>query len=307
MIIIGAGMAGLIAAHHFRRFKPVIIEAQPSMPHNHTAVLRFRSPAIGHLTGVPFRRVRVDKAVFSGGKVHTSPTLRDFNQYAQKVSGTIASRSIGNIDPCERWIAPDNFVDLMAKGLPATIQFGQEFDMGYVSDGCPIISTIPMHSLAAATASPNGLHCTCTPVHTITADLGPDCDVYQTVYAPEPELGWYRASITGRKLIVEGAGCTPIFAGGLPDCLASVFGIQANAIENVQHNIQRMGKICDVDDAQRKSFIVRMTHNFHIYSLGRFACWRHTMLDDLVGDLQVIDSIITHGSNYGAMIRKDRG
>ena len=45
--IIGAGMAGLLAANMLRHRDPVILEAQKSLPNNHHALLRFRSSVVG--------------------------------------------------------------------------------------------------------------------------------------------------------------------------------------------------------------------------------------------------------------------
>ena len=65
-MIIGAGLAGLITAHVFPRHK--IFEASPEPIEKHKAVLRFRSDAIGRLTGIDFKPVTVRKEIFFDGK-----------------------------------------------------------------------------------------------------------------------------------------------------------------------------------------------------------------------------------------------
>jgi hypothetical protein len=61
MIIVGAGMAGLLAARMLSRFNPVIIERQETLPNNHHAVLRFRSTVVGDTLGIPFKKVNMIK------------------------------------------------------------------------------------------------------------------------------------------------------------------------------------------------------------------------------------------------------
>jgi len=67
--IYGAGMAGLLAANMLRRFKPEVCEAQPSLPNNHAALLRFRTDACSRATGIPFRKVSVQKAISYEGRL----------------------------------------------------------------------------------------------------------------------------------------------------------------------------------------------------------------------------------------------
>lgn len=50
MLIIGAGMAGLLAANLLHRFNPTVLEKAPSLPNNHAALLRFRSDEIPRAT-----------------------------------------------------------------------------------------------------------------------------------------------------------------------------------------------------------------------------------------------------------------
>ena len=58
MIIYGAGMGGLLTANMLRRYNPTIKEAQPSLPNNHDALLRFRSDKVAIATGIPFKKVK---------------------------------------------------------------------------------------------------------------------------------------------------------------------------------------------------------------------------------------------------------
>lgn len=62
-------MAGLLAAHMLRRYSPTVVERQSRLPNNHTALLRFRSPAVSDATSIPFSRVLVRKGIWDGEEV----------------------------------------------------------------------------------------------------------------------------------------------------------------------------------------------------------------------------------------------
>ena len=88
--IIGAGMAGLIAANMLRRHNPIILEAKDELPNNHSAVLRFRSSVVGDALGIEFKKVTVLKDVLTTGNA-----VSDAHLYSWKVGGAYRScRSI---------------------------------------------------------------------------------------------------------------------------------------------------------------------------------------------------------------------
>src|SRR5574337_1166605 len=120
--IFGAGMAGLLAARILRAKgrAPKIFELQPSLPDNHSALLRFRTDAVALATGIPFRKVSVQKALWDGKRLLTRPTLLHNNQYSLKVTGRASGRSILNLDPVERYIAPPDFLKRLGEGLDVT-------------------------------------------------------------------------------------------------------------------------------------------------------------------------------------------
>ena len=67
MNIIGAGLTGCLAAY---AFKDAVIHEYLKEPRVHKAVLRFRTDEVSKLTGIPFKKVLVHKAVsVSGGFV----------------------------------------------------------------------------------------------------------------------------------------------------------------------------------------------------------------------------------------------
>jgi hypothetical protein len=73
-------------------------------------------------------------------------------------------------------------------------------------------------------------------------------------------------------------------------------GIDDAHFYNQRINVQQYSKILPISDSERKKFIIWLTDEWGIYSLGRFATWRPGLLmDDVVNDVRVIRKIITDG------------
>src|SRR4051812_9941542 len=92
ILIVGAGMAGLLAANMLRRFNPLVLESQNYLPHNHKALLRFRSPVVSDATAIPFRKVLVRKNIWDGSRLVDRCNVTLANLYSHKVSGGYNSR-----------------------------------------------------------------------------------------------------------------------------------------------------------------------------------------------------------------------
>jgi hypothetical protein len=309
MKIIGAGMAGLLCANMLRRHKPVIYEKKESLPSNHSAVLRFRNETISRATGIPFKKVLVHKGIMTPeDELVTKSNLRLSNMYAQKVSGAVIARSILNMDPVERFIAPAYFVQQMASSVE--IEFGMELaDAMWFKEGEdpkePIISTIPMPALMKVIDWTPVPEFKFSKIWTLNAVISsPEMDVFQTIYYPDPDVSIYRASITGNHLTCEfirepGLDAEDKLHSGIRRVLAH-FGISEAAIASCEMKVQPFGKITPINELQRKQFIFQNSDEHHIYSLGRFATWRNIILDDLVNDIQFIEGFITQRDLYSA-------
>lgn len=113
----GAGMAWLIAANVLRKHNPIVYEAKSELPHNHKALLRFRTDKVSIATGIPFKKVSIRKAIWHDGKLYNESNLKFDNLYSQKVTGTVAKRSIENFHGEVRYIAPHDFVERLAEGV----------------------------------------------------------------------------------------------------------------------------------------------------------------------------------------------
>lgn len=304
-------MAGCLAAivnPHAR-----IIEAASSAPDNHKAVLRFRGDEVGRMTGIDFKKVRVHKSIWLEGR-EVQPSPRIANMYSKKVVGRILDRSIWNIDPVDRYVAPSDFHMRMLDMVGNRIEYGCKVHAineknihlmtpmktpGMDRTGDPIISTMPMNKLA------NSLHVNLKSnfafkeIHTLRGKVK-DCNVHQTVYFPGSLTPVYRATLTGNDLIIESRkgfetdpkDFSPVLTEYIFEVFAA-FGISHDDVEFEKvTGSQQYGKIASIDEKERRKFISMATREYNIYSLGRFGLWKNVLLDDVANDIYVIKKLI---------------
>lgn len=301
MKIIGAGLAGLIAAHKFPQAG--ILEAAPTRQANHHALLRFRSPAVGEAVGYDFTKVRVHKGIYLNKRFH-APNIRLANLYSMKVAGAVLDRSIWDVEPCDRWVAGEGFIDWLHERVGHRIQYGHLVDVALLSPHEPLISTIPMHQtykmLGGSVASMPEFRSANISVARFRVQ---GANVHQTIYFPAEETPVYRASITGDLLIVESIG--DHLESHLPNVLAA-FALEDADVTPLSKVRQSYGKITPIDEDWRRAFIWEATHKHNVFSLGRFATWRNILLDDVLEDCEVIKRLVTSSTYERAKIYSER-
>ncbi len=303
MIIVGAGLAGLVAAHVWQNAP--IVEALPEPRETHHALLRFRTNAIAALTGIDFRKVRVHKGIWYEGAFVT-PNIRVANLYAQKCGIALSGdRSIWHIESTDRWVAPENFYFQMLDCVRDRITWNQPFSFAR-HQFRSVISTAPMPTtLKACGVKHDAAMFERAPIHVERFRLSGVADVYQTVYFPSEEHSMYRASITGSLLIVEHA-VNPY--GAWEEELVRAFGFSSSVrMTSVSAVTQQYGKIIPLPSAVRKSILFELTSEHRVYSFGRFATWRNILLDDLVQDAAVIKSLMNAEHLYDLRLAAARG
>lgn len=307
IIIIGAGMAGLIAGNILRRHHTQIVERQPELPNNHHAVLRFRTTRVSDACHIPFREVRVHKMIMGDYNPIQAAML-----YSHKVTGRYELRSIIDTAPVDRYISPVDFITQASSSLNIAcgvdaVDYFNPLTKRDALDAIPLISTMPMTALMDALEYPGErpdfkFEKGWTARATIT-----DCDVHATAYCPEPSFPLYRASITGDQLIME-------FVGDFDDSHADAgwqadraqkrieqcFGLDpAMLVSPVALKPARYAKLGRLSAKDRKladEFMYWASTHFNVYSLGRFAKWQSDlMLDDVVSDVLKIERWITGG------------
>lgn len=283
-IIVGAGLAGLLAAHAWPQLE--IVERNPEPTESHKALLRFRNDSVSKLTGVDFRQVLVRKAVWSGG-AFVAPTIAHANRYSLKCLGKVLpDRSIWNLDPVTRFVAPDDFYDTLIQAVRSRVRWGCQMDFT-IGQSC--ISTAPLPLTLESLGIETELTFDRAPIVVQRATV-PMCDAFQTVYYPDPATKLYRASITGDTLIAEFVSEPE--DGWIERQIVPAFGVDNFLFKDRRRHHQQFGKIAPVDDAARKALLFELTQRHHIFSLGRFATWRNVLLDDVVEDIAVIKRLM---------------
>jgi hypothetical protein len=309
LIILGAGMSGCIAGILNSNAK--IYEASNTPPTNHAAVLRFRTDSISKITGIPFKKVSVNKAIYYGGRLHSRASPLTANLYSRKVTGKIISRSIWNLAPVERYIAPSNFHSQLLDRIDGRVIYGEKVctittqlistsgKIGLISrSGMPVISTLPMPILSKVTSIHlDGELFKRLPITTARCQVS-DCDVNQTIYFPDLQSRLYRVTLTGQDLILEFAGNGPVNIDfELKHFVYPAFGLSDCDLGPMVFGTQEYGKIAPVADEVRKGFMYEATQQLRVFSVGRFAIWKNILLDDVYDDLFQIRRMIEQ-SNY---------
>ncbi len=304
-IILGAGLTGLICANLLP--DSTILEAQASLPQNHQAVLRFRTDELANLLGIPFKKVKVQKAIWTNG-MEADPSPRISHMYSYKVAQKFSSRSIADIQTVDRYVAPPDFQQTLERRAkimygkricritPTSIHINNHFEPRIEK---PIISTLPMtmlNQIVQGAKIPAEINAGLITVATCNI---PDCNSYCSVYFPDYNTNVYRASITGDMLIIELIGEKEL-SESEEHMVLDALGLVRNstATSNYSYSIQPIGKMNEIPTQARTAFIYQQSLKYQVYSLGRFATWRpKLMLDDLVDDIRVIQRLIENG-NY---------
>lgn len=300
MMIVGAGLAGLIAAHVFPRAELVETAGGPMQAHK--ALLRFRSDSVSKVTGIPFRAVTVRKGIWDDG--WQQPNITNANSYALKVVGALSDRSIWDIGSATRYIAPSNFYDQLIESVGRRIHWGVSFDFeGRGKGSSPVISTAPMPLAIGTQGAGLGAEFFRAPV-TVKRYVIQGADIFQTIYYPNHNTNLYRASITGDLLVCEFVGAPPAGTDWMMDIWIP-FSIKPHMIEELDAAKQEFGKIEPLEKNLRRTLVKWLTDEKHIYSLGRFATWRNILLDDVVDDCFVIKQLLTRSAYERAVHYKE--
>ena len=299
--VIGAGMAGLLAAAMLRKQCSGVFDVAPELPNNHSAVLRFRSSVVADSLGIPFRRVQAIKAI----EPWRNP-IADAMAYSIKTNGTATLRSVLSADGkvSERYIAPPDLVARMAAAVEAPIEFGYDYPFWAFNDR-PTISTVPMPLLMDELGYNRRVEFRSRSGHNVVAQLE-GVDAYCSLYVPDPANAAARISITGSQLIAECYGerkpDDPLFFA--QEC-AGRMGLRHSCVVSAEVKDQRYAKILPIDEDERRRFVMWASEEHGIYSLGRYATWRPgLLLDDVVNDVRVIQRLIANrGESYSHKLK----
>ena len=298
MIILGAGLSGLIAAVLNPQAK--VYEMASRDAQSHKAVLRFRTGAVGDAVGIPFRKIRVHKGIHYN-RSFCEPNVQLSNLYSQKVTGGYYDRSIWKTEAVDRYIAPEDFILRLIEQVGDRVLWETQVD-SFSSFSEQIISTIPMNRIIALTRMklaevPAFKH---SPIRVQRYRIS-NSDVFQTIYYPSPMTAAYRASITGDLLIVESVEDQSYPEVDM-DMVLDSFGILGSVEQIDTAHKQSYGKIAPINEQVRRFVVEELSRTYKIYSLGRFATWRNILLDDVLQDLNVIKRLINADSYTRRMV-----
>lgn len=296
MKIYGAGIAGLLAGSIFQNAR--IYEAGSEGTVQHKAVLRFRSSSVGDAVGIDFRKVRVHKGLYSDGKF-VRPSIMLANMYSKKVIGRLADRSIWNLDPVDRYIAPEDFIGQLAERCAGRVTWNHTLTADEILGTTEqAISTLPMSLMAKFVGANDAPEFSYEKI-VVKRWRIPNADVFQTIYFPDAWTNLYRASITGDLLIAE-------FIDEEDDddwAMLDAFGLSLNDVIPIEKVSQRYGKIAKINDEWRKKFIYELSAKHNIFSLGRFGTWKNILMDDALKDIQVIKKLMNSSIYEHSMVR----
>jgi len=202
----------------------------------------------------------------------------------------ITENSIWNIAPSERYIAPDDLHSILADLCGDRVRWGTEISRPMLNEllaTSTVVSTMPLPVLLKLLDKDVSLKFDYQPI-TVHRFHVLNCDVHQTVYFPHPENGVYRATLTGDLLTIESSGGHERFH----EVLESM-GLRGDdlKVHETPHK-QSYGKIAPIPNGDRKALLHRLTQEFGIYSLGRFATWRNILLDDVYDDIAAIRRMV---------------
>ncbi len=312
--VIGAGMAGLLAAGMLRKECSKVLEAQKSLPNNHSAVLRFRTSSVGDNLNIRFKEVQAIKSVHPWRN-----PIADAMSYSLKTNGTATLRSVltASSAPVIRYIAPPDMVQQMYDRVSNLVQFGAKLDKevleSAMENGEKIISTIPMPALMGILGWPNADDVSA--FRSIPGVNYGTClkgvNAYCSLYVPNPDTEFSRLSLTGDELVAEVYGSGPRLDTS-PELILKeairYLGLKKSSLPDEKDfwvKKQRYAKILPIDESTRREFIMWASRELGVYSLGRYATWRPgLLLDDLVNDVRVIQKIATkQGTVYSHQLK----
>lgn len=300
MKIIGSsGVSIFLAAQVMRKYSPTIYLKDTELVNNHSAVLRFKTDEISKFLNIPFKKVNVDKVIYYKGKFLNGSNLVLQNMYSQKVTGKILDRSIRDISPSVRYIAPDNLFELISSGFNIVYGINPVEELFRSEDSSEIKLSYVKMPLVAEKLDLD-IPFKYYPVWTLNATIeSPEVDVYQTIYYPGSEIQ-YRASITKNQLIVELVDSLPVGAHEnlMRMIIEDHFRIKNAHLKDIKYNVLPVGKMAPISEYDRKCLIRQLTVNNNIYSFGRNGIWKSIRLDQLFEDLMKIDRHICSGG-YG--------
>jgi hypothetical protein len=316
-VILGAGLSGCIAAGATQNFADEL-EVYEAKSENkaglseHKAVMRIRTDKIKDILGCSLKPIKVNKMVFFGNELKDKADITVNNLYSSKVSGEILPKSIETLGKVDRFLLEGSpkcskvnwNCTLVSADLNRNLQFEDKTKNRFIVDYDYCISTLPMPVLLKSCNISYDFEFKANPIFVRRFRYKGTSCVNQTIYIPSREFSCYRITLQNNLLIFEGVSD---ISDGEIEQLAKLFGIaDISEIENEESICMKMGKILSIPEKERKAIIWRLTEEYRIYSLGRYAIWKSIRADDVVEDIDAIKRLIELDAiNENYSIRKE--
>lgn len=308
VVIIGAGFAGSIASGAFAADGPINYDQSAATDEpKHKAVMRLRDANVAKYLGTHVEPVTVWKSVAWDGQLYEVADMRMSNQYSLKLYGELGERSLRSLGRVERWLmagVPRPYITHWDHKLVSVTDGHLVFEVKVTDKLASIaesqsydicISTIPMPILLKAAGIKFDEKFECRPIWVWTGTLIHHSSLHQTIYFSDDTTPVYRATIQGRKVIIESIDDSKINI----DEIIWHFGLWTEDLQTLPNRApedevklemfkQPMGKMIAIDEDARRQYIYELTDRFGIYSFGRYAIWKPIRTDHLVQDIDKI-------------------
>lgn len=314
-LIIGAGLSGLMMGYLLKRnFK--IIDAAPGPRFGADAPFYLHAP-LGWLP-TQWQEVDVHQNIWNGSQFSKTPTIKDMNDYARKITGKVIDTSLKFMDGSIKkgFIPSSGGSDQILKDLYDDVEWNvvwgakvvkislddKKVDAMCSLPGDPsqvkqqyrykrMISTMPLPALLSLSGQPLPCSFSSDTIYSSSWDVPQNdtMETFQIIYITSTSHSAYRASLIGNKIIIESmyAGASEFDEAQL---IQSLWGFE-NCKFNSKATI-RPGKFHPISEGKRKVIVNELTSKSSVYSLGRYATWQYKRIDHISEDAHSILKMI---------------
>jgi hypothetical protein len=287
--ILGAGLAGLLAYQFFKNEDTVILEKEKKENiFRHNAILRTKKEEFPRMLGINYEKVELEKNYLFKDSLHITPNIEMKNNYSIKISDKLLKRSINDENNNKNRYIFDIFDINFDK---YNVLFNEKIEtLADIGDYDFCISTLPMPIMSKISKMEIKQSFETKPIFVYFIYLNIDSELHQTIYECNEYSPIYRMTLNKKIITIE---ATKEVEEGVLINKMKYFGLLFTDIESIEKVEQSNGKIYRIDDNTRKAFILNLTNEYNIYSLGRYAIWKpKLMLDDLLDDLYKIKKMM---------------
>ncbi len=307
-LVIGAGLSGMIMGYLLKR-RYAIFDAAKGPVFQTSAPFYLHSP----LDWLPttWREIDIHHNCWDGDSFHRQPNIRMMNNYARKITGKIIDTSLKFMDGAmKKGFLPSNgkpgqvLTDLYEE-TSSNINWGWKLvridpvqKIATMNDGAvnldirykSLISTMPLPVLLRMVGIEFQHKFVADDIYTsfYAVPEGVTVDAHQIIYITSEYTRPYRASLMGQTIYIE--SMLPIDPTEDAQLIEQLWGI--TKAHPIGTRVIKAGKFHPIERNQRKLLLAKLTNEFDIFCLGRFAVWNYKRIDHIAHDAQQLVKII---------------